>query len=123
MYWSFRKRLQSFSFQILKTRHSLGARAHSVGESAQIFFSIMRSIGGSFLAVLIVVAAAIVDFGFRRFIASTETFASHWQILSVVYAWLKQLHFKGDAASALLGTLAQIAGYFSGLYFAVVGSW
>lgn len=122
-YWSLRKRLQSLSFNVLKTRHSIGARARSVRESTQILLLLLRLIGGAFLfSVLLIGACACIDFGFRLLIASTETYTSRWPFLAVIYADLKKLHFHGDAASALLGMLAQIAGIFLGLYFAVVGT-
>jgi hypothetical protein len=71
VYWLLRKRLRLFSFRVLRTRHSLGARAHSARESTQIILLILRSVGGSFLfATLFVVAGGIIDFGFRRLITS-----------------------------------------------------
>lgn len=122
-YWSLRKRLRLISFHVLRTRHSLGARASSSRESAQIVLLILRSVGWPFLfAVLLVIAIAFIDFGLKWFINSTETFASHWAFLAVIYRDLKRLHLDSGAAAALLGTLAQIAGIFLGLYFAVVGT-
>jgi hypothetical protein len=122
-YWLLRKRLHLLSFQVLRTRHSLGAKSRSSRESAQMILLILRSIGGSFaLAVLLVVASALIEFGFKRVIAATEPFAMQWPWLGWLYQSLKALHLAGGAAASLLGTLAQIAGVFLGLYFAAVGT-
>jgi hypothetical protein len=84
---------------------------------------ILRLIGLSFLlAVLLIVAAAFLDFGLRSLMASTQVWTSHWPIVAWLYGRLKMLHFNGEAASALLGTLAGIAGVFLALYFTVVGT-
>ncbi|HEV2416314.1 MAG TPA: hypothetical protein VGX94_00770 [Terriglobia bacterium] len=89
----------------------------------QIVLLILRSVGGSFLfAVFLVVGIALIDFGIRRFINSTDAIAAHWPILAVIYRHLKSLRFDNGTAAALLSTLAQIAGIFLGLYFAVVGT-
>jgi hypothetical protein len=123
VYWSLRKRLRSFSFHVLRTRHSIGTRAGSVRESTHIVLLLLRLIGGAFLfSITLIGVCAAIDFSFRSLIASTEAGVSRWPIVATIYANLKKLHFHGDAASALLGTLAQIAGVFLGLYFAVVGT-
>jgi hypothetical protein len=122
-YWLLRKRFRLLSFYVLSTRHTLGSRVHSSRESVQIVFPILRDIGGSFLAaVLLVLASAFVEFAFKRVVISTEPIGSHWPILVPIYRGLKTLHIDAGAASTLLGTLAQIAGIFLGLYFAVVGT-
>ena len=122
-YWSLRKRFRLLSFYVLRTRHTLGSRVHSLRESVQILFLILHAIGGSFLlAMLLVLTSALVEFAFRRIVISTESIALHWPILAPIYRGLKTLHIDAGGASTLLGTLAQIAGIFLGLYFAVVGT-
>lgn len=109
VYWSLRKRLRLFSFHLVRTRHSLGARAGSSRESVQIVLLILRSIGGSFLfAVLLIVGIAFLDFGLGWFINSTYSVASHWPILAFIYRNLKSLRLDKGTAASLLGTLAQI---------------
>jgi hypothetical protein len=122
-YWSLRKRLRLHFFRLLRTRHSVGTKARSSRESIQMILLILRSIWWSFaIALLLIAASAGIEMLFKKLIALTTPFALEWAWLANVYDSLKVLHLDVSASASLLGTLAQIAGVFLGLYFAAVGT-
>lgn len=105
-----RKRWRQFTFGFLRGRYSASERLSASATAAHATWQILRAVAWSFASAVVLVAVMS---------GLDAVLAAHSANLHAITNWY---HLDPTASASLLGSLAEIAGVFLGLYFAVVGT-